>query len=333
MLLSTSNSNSRKWGKSWAFALIIAALLLGTMEFFWRINGHQPAVVDDQRLWAMERNKIGKSTNEIVLLGSSRMQTDTSTATLHRLAPDYSIINLSADGTCANAVLRDLAADSNFKGRVIVETTSECLMFGDEPDVSQQFYVDYFHKTYNFNVALNRHIATFFQKHLTIVDPYLNLIKVMGDLFVKKQWRAPNYLTTYEDRTRSADYTKLDIVHHKAKRLDKIDTRYRQLAPKITTKTLTERLSGWNEAVKVIHNRGGKVIFVRFPVSDEHWIIDEQYFPRVIYWDPLIPRTSASMVHFKDIERVNTMKCPDTSHLDVRDTVTFTEQLFHLISK
>lgn len=330
---SISNSKTQSWGKTWLLALVLALLLLGALEIFWRASGHQPAIVDDQRLWAMERSKIGKAGKEIVLLGSSRMQSDISTATLRSLVPDYSIINLSADSTCANATLRDLADDNNFKGTVIVETTSECLMFGDEPGLSQQFYVDYYHKTYNLNVKLNRQIATFVQKHVTVIDPYLNLIKVGGDLVIKGKWRSANALTTYEDRSRAVDYNKTDLNHHRAIRLHKVDTHYRQLEPGISTQTLNRRVSDLEKSIKKIQNHGGKVVFVRFPVSDEHWIIDEQYFPRALYWDKILPQTSASVLHFKDIDSMNELKCPDTSHLDARDTPAFTGLLFNELAR
>jgi hypothetical protein len=326
---STSNFNNSGWCKSWILGLIIAAVLLGGLEYVWRINGHQPAIVDDQRLWAMERSKVGKSPKEIVLLGSSRIQTDISMATLRRVIPDYSIINLPIDGTCANAALHDLAADDKFSGTVIMETTSECLMFGYDRKLSQQSYVDYYHRVYNLNVKANRLIATFLQKKLTIIDPYLNLIKVAGDIIRKKKWREPNYLTTYEDRTRAADYTKLDIGSHKIERLQHQDTHYRQLAPRISTQYLTQQVKYIDSAVRKINNRGGKVVFVRFPVSDEHWDIDEQYFPRTTYWDTIIPLTRAEVIHFKDIDTINKLQCPDTSHLDVRDTAVFTTQLFN----
>lgn len=322
-----SNSKAHNWGKSWIVALIIAAIFLGGLECFWRVNGHQPAIVDDQRLWAMERKKVGKSPKEIVLLGSSRMQTDISIATLKKLAPYHNIINLSADGTCANATLRNLAEERNFKGIVIVETTSECLMFGDQSGLSQQFYVDYYYRVYNLNIKINRIIATFFQSNITIIDPYLNLIKVIGDKIVKNKWRTPNYVTTHEDRSRSADYTKLDIEHHKAIRLQKIEANYRQLSPNISMQTLIDQVAKLDNAAKQIQKQGGNVVFARFPVSEEHWIIDEQYFPRNKYWDTIIPLTSATVIHFKDIDVINKLQCPDTSHLDVRDKNTFTKVL------
>ncbi len=330
---STSNSNNSGWGKSWLLGLLIALFLLGGLEFAWRINGHQPDIVDDQRLWAMERSKAGTSPKEIVLLGSSRIQTDISMATLRRFIPDYNIINLPIDGTCANATLHDLAEDDKFSGTVIMETTSECLMFGYDQKISQQSYVDYYHRVYNLNVEANRLIATFLQKNLTIINPYLNLIKVTGDIIRKNKWREPNYVTTYEDRSRLADYTKLDITENKAMRLIKTEGHYRKLLPRISTQLLQDQLASINTDVEKIINRDGKVIFVRFPASDEHWDMDERYFPRDKYWDTIAPLTKARILHFKDIDIINSLRCPDTSHLDVRDTVTFTSKLFNEISK
>jgi hypothetical protein len=328
VLSSTSNFNNSGWGKSWILGLLIAAVLLGGLEYVWRINGHQPAIVDDQRLWALERSKAGKSPKEIVLLGSSRIQTDISIKTLHRLFPDYTIINLSADGTCANAVLFDLAADDNFTGKVILETTSECLLFGCDQDISQQFYVDYYHKTYNLNEKINRQIATLMQKNFVFIDPYLNLIKVAGNLIFKKKWRTPNYLKTHEDRTRAADYTKSNFSFQKTERIVHAEGRYKQLSSRITTQLLKRQIASMDGAIEKIILRGGKIVFVRFPVSDEHWNIDERYFPREFYWDTIIQGTRANVVHFKDIDAMNLLECPDTSHLDVRDKEKFTILLF-----
>lgn len=335
MLSSTSNIKNNSWLRSWILGLLIAVVCLSGLEYFWRIKGHEPAIVDDQRLWAVERNKIGKtSSREIALLGSSRMQTDISMITLRDLIPDYKVINLSITGTCANAVLHDLAMDTRFAGTVIMETTSECLMFGYDQNLSQQSYVDYFHKSFNLNAKLNRHIATWIQQNLDIVDPYLNPIKVLSNFVINGAWRTPNYMTTYEDRSRLADYDKMEIARHKNDRLRVVDTHFRELLPNISTVLLAKQLADIDKDVRKILDRGGNVIFVQFPVSDEHWAIDEKYFPRDKYWDKIAPVTRARVLHFKDMDVVKNLACPDSSHLDRRDTKIFTLQLFsELIGK
>ena len=324
-----SNSNNSCWGKSWILALIITAMLLGGLEYYWRSSGHQPAIVDDQRLWAGERSKVGDSRKEIILLGSSRMQTDISMPTLRRLAPDQNVINLSINGTCANASLHDLAEDDKFAGTVIMETTSECLMFGYDREISQQSFIDYYHRVYNLNMAMNRQIATLMQRSFVVIDPYLNLIKVIGNLLVKKELRASNYVTTYEDRSCSADYTKIDAAHNKAVRLEKTERHYKRQLARISSKLLQEQLIRVNTDVEKIINRGGQVIFVRFPVSEEHWDMDEKYFPRDEYWDKIVMLTRVQIRHFKDMDVIKDMRCPDSSHLDARDTETFTRLLFN----
>lgn len=324
---SISNSKKYGWGKSWFVALAVTLFLLCTLESYWRINGHKPNIVDDQRLWSIERSKIGKSEKELVLLGSSRMQTDISIETLNSIFPDYSIINLAADGTCANAALFDLAKEDKFKGKVIVEITPECLLFGGDKDISQQFYIDYFHNSFNLNERLNRGIATSIQDNIVVIDPYLNLIKVAGKLIVEKKYQTPNYVTTYENRTRAADYSKSNISQQKIERIKHAEERYRQLSSRITTHLIKHQITSLNEAVKMIFQRGGKIVFVRYPVSDEHYNMSEQYFPRPIYWDCIIQAISAKVVHFKDIEEMNLLECPDASHIDFRDKEKFTNTL------
>ncbi len=327
MRLFISNFKLMGWGKSWLLALVISLFALCSLEIFWRANGHQPNIVDDQRLWAVERNKVGKSSNEIVLLGSSRMQTDTSIKLLKKDLPDYSIVNLSADGTCGNAVLYDIAEDESFNGKIIIESTPECLLFGCDPDISQQFYVDYFAKSYNLNEAINRHIATCMQKKLTIIDPYLNLIKVIGKIIVQKEKRIPNYVTTYENRTRSVDYTKTDTSNQKVERVAHAEERYKQLSTRITSELIAQNITRISEAVGKIKHRGGDIVFVRFPVSGEHWLVDQKYFPRDFYWNSFLKKIGVDAIHFKDIDEMSKLECPDTSHIDFRDKDKFTRIL------
>ena len=76
-----------------------------------------------------------------------------------------------------------------------------------------------------------------------------------------------------------------------------------------------------------IKQRGGKVVFIRFPATDEHWELDEKYFPRDKYWDTYAISSEANLIHFRDIKEMNNIKCPDYSHLDYRDTRYFTQLL------
>ena len=80
-----------------------------------------------------------------------------------------------------------------------------------------------------------------------------------------------------------------------------------------------------------IEARGGQVVFVRMPTSDEHWELDERYYPRAQYWDRLGSITGVATVHFADDPRTSAFSCPDTSHLDYRDAPRFTEGLLEVL--
>ncbi len=316
------------WKRSWIIAIVFSLVFFACLEFFWRSQGHQPAIVDDLRLWALERDKVGKSKHEIVLLGSSRMQTDISTKTLKELLPAHTIINLATDGSCANATLRDLAEDKKFSGLVLCDMTSQCILFGDGKKLGQHAHIRYYHRVFNLNIKINRIIATLVQKNLTIVDPYLNLQKIIGIALSKRELRKPNYLKMDEDRTRSADYTKTNLSVHKAKRIDNVIVFYEQLSADINRESFLKQSRSLENAVRQIQLKGGKVVFINFPVSGKHWDIDEKYFPREIYWDIFSASTKAETLHFKDAAPLSTFDCPDTSHLDYRDKPEFTRRLY-----
>lgn len=315
-------------------AIVVSLVFLTCLECFWRLQGHQPAIIDDMRLWSLQRDKVGTSAHEIVLLGSSRMQTGVSTKTLKELLPTYQIINLSTDGSCANAALRDLAEDEKFSGLVLCDMTAQCLLFGDGTMLGQHAYARYYHRVFNLNNKINRIIANIVQQNLTVVDPYLSLQKILGLVLTKRELRQPNYMTTNEDRTRSADYTKTNLALHKAKRIEYIKVHYQKLYPSIKKDLFFNKVKSLENAVNRIQMRGGKVVFIRFPVSGEHWDIDEKYFPKEIYWDLFSRLTDAETIHFKDVKTLSNFDCPDTSHLDFRDKPEFTRQLYlELIKK
>ena len=78
-----------------------------------------------------------------------------------------------------------------------------------------------------------------------------------------------------------------------------------------------------------IERRGGKVVFVRMPTSDEHWALDESKYPKALYWDRFAAVAEATAIHFLDVPGLAGFECPDTSHLDTRDSVAFTGRLVH----
>ncbi len=132
-----------------------------------------------------------------------------------------------------------------------------------------------------------------------------------------------NYLKTTRERERNADYRRLDIAAHRAERIRRVAARAAKFSPPspaIWDKSVAEL----DRLVRPMVKRGARVVFIRFPTSDEHWKFDEERFPRARYWDDMAGRISGAWLHFQDIPGLSRFDLPDTSHLDMRDKPAFT---------
>ena len=83
--------------------------------------------------------------------------------------------------------------------------------------------------------------------------------------------------------------------------------------------------------VRKIEDRGGDVVFVTFPTTRRIWEMDEALYPKRLFWDELVRRTSARTIHFAEHESLSRFDLPDGVHLDYRDAPAFTEGLSLLV--
>jgi hypothetical protein len=80
-------------------------------------------------------------------------------------------------------------------------------------------------------------------------------------------------------------------------------------------------------AVQRIRARGGKVVFVRFPVSGELKKLEDRATPRAGIWTRLLKETGAPGIYFEDYPELAAFRCPEWSHLSAGDSVKFTRLL------
>lgn len=78
--------------------------------------------------------------------------------------------------------------------------------------------------------------------------------------------------------------------------------------------------------------KGCRVVFIRMPTSGELWELDQQFWPKHLYWDRFASQTAAETIHFKDYAALSAYECPEGSHLDHSDTAHFTRALGELLT-
>jgi hypothetical protein len=80
-------------------------------------------------------------------------------------------------------------------------------------------------------------------------------------------------------------------------------------------------------AVEKLRARGGKVVFVRLPVSGGLKALEDRTTPRHQTWDPLLQGTGAPGIYFEDFPELAGFNCPEWSHLSAGDSVEFSKRL------
>jgi hypothetical protein len=327
---SSTSSFERKiprgpWLRIWVVALSAALLSVAALEGFWRSRGHAPSVIDDEDLWASVR--AGASSGggaTLALLGNSQIQVGFSIAECRKLLPSYRTAQLAVEDTGPLAVLFDLADDPSFRGSVI------CSITGGElhPDCwqDQGSYVRYYHDRFTLNARLNRLFATAVQGRLVFVDPYLDPKRVAEELLDSGRLPLPRYVRTWPDRSRQADYSKIRVERISAYGLGRLRARYEKLRP-LSAREWQAAFRAIDERVRRLQQRGGRVAFVNMPSTGDLWNLHEKHFPKALVWDELARSTSATTVHFRDVESLAHFDCPDSCHLDFRDSERFTRAL------
>lgn len=80
-------------------------------------------------------------------------------------------------------------------------------------------------------------------------------------------------------------------------------------------------------AVDRLRARGGKIVFVRFPMTGPLKEHEDKFTPRAQTWDPLLQQTAAPGIYFEDFAELASFDCPEWSHLSAGDSVEFTKRL------
>jgi len=339
VLSSISNSNQRlpkyDWQQVWVFVLSIVVISMSFWESFWRLQGFEPSLNDDANLWVNIRRQIPPNDpTAVVLIGSSRMQLDFDPNVFEqytKLTP----FQLAIDGTSPLPVLAHLANDETFRGTIICDINEANLI-----TKLTHSTVDDWIKAYQqskFNNAFEFLLSTFVQKNFVFRLPELQPTHIWQAIANTEHLPLPFYLKLYSNRFKAGDYLLLDkdpnysIATHYEIRLEKHKKMYQELLP-VDPTVFQNNLQRIKAQVQTIQQRGGKVIFVRFPSSGGVLELDEQLLPRDQYWNVFVEQVPALFLHFKDYPDLQ-YNLPDGSHLDYRQAIPFTKSLTRLLMR
>lgn len=331
--LSTFSSNDRlpdgPWTRTWVLALALALPALGGYEIFWRQRGFMPSVNDDADLWSLTRGSIRHhDREELVGIGASRLQLGMNPAVFAEVFGGRKPVQLAVDGSNCLPVLHHLSEDESFRGVVICDVTPRLTFGSIDPTHGRQAEYVKTYQTQTALAAIERRLRMWVQASLVVRLPDVSPRQVLWKLKYG-QLPSPNYLTTFVDRSKQADFTKADLQAL----IEKWEKSYQPIETKTSAEKFERDLPAIEAMVERIQNRGGQVVFVAMPSSGTIRALEEQRFPRPQYWDVLAARTRAITIHYADYPSLAQFQCPEGSHLDYRDAINFTKNFAAILKE
>ncbi len=323
-----STSSSKSWWFTWLGVLLLVGGGLSIYEWSLSRAGYQPSVETSKDLWSWRRMQADNHDKAIVLLGASRMQLGLNTRIMRHELPDYRILPLVINGQYPMATLQSLAADKDFSGIVLMSFMAQML----EPRYAdmQQAYNDYYQNQASWYLMLDAYLGGWLQSKIRFMHPRLGMQEIINTWDENHHFPEVFAAQMFLDGSIASDYSNQDkaaLVKHFVS--DKAHN-YQEQAPMNKT-TWNQQVANLISTVETIESRGGKVVLVRFPTDKGHWRLDERYYPKAQYWDDLANRNNLTMIHFQDYPGLASFDLPDSSHLDYRDAVKFTEVLLQIL--
>lgn len=347
---STSNSDFVRtipqlpWHRLLLAVALFATTATAAWEYYARSAGYRPTLNDTADLWAETRATV--KSDSIVLLGTSRMLFDLDLDVLE-MALGSRPVQLALVGSSPFPILADLAADESFRGTILLDLVPAMYLAptGSPPVAASEKALTRY-RTWNYaqqwshqlGVRLEDHVAFLRQEDLTLAK-LLERVPVPNRADALVGPKFPDYFYSL-DRDRRARMVPEAAIVGSPLQQRIVNTWLPLFTPppppsfiplekfqQMMGADLEARFARTKEHVARIQARGGKVVFLRLPVTGSLAEREEQLAPRAATWDRLVRENRVPSIHFAEHPELNAFECPEWSHLSAGDSVAFTRLL------
>jgi hypothetical protein len=281
-----------------------------------------------------------------VLLGTSRMLFDMDLDVLER-GLGQRPKQLALVGSSPFPLLADLAKDPTFHGTVLLDVVPAMFLApaGSPPvEASEKALKRY--RTWNYAQQWSHALGLPLERTLAFTrQEDLTLAKLLEELPIPNRPGAmvgpkfPPYFYSLERDRRARMVPEAAVVDSALNR--QITSSWRQLfamppppsfiPPEVFGKMMHDgmeaRFAETAKHVAAIQARGGKVVFLRMPLSGPLVEMEEKIAPRAATWDRLVRENKVPVIHFAEHPELSSFVCPEWSHLSATDSVEFTRRL------
>ena len=329
--------------------VITAGLTLG-WELYCRSLGYEPSLNDSTDLWASRRMILDEEPDRTVLIGSSRMLFDFN-MDVYEKGMGERPLQLATVGTNPLAYLEDLADHPEYSGTVIVGVVPGLFMApGGPPVAAAKKHLDRY-REWSPTQRVGHYVSSILERRLAFLnDEDLTLNQLLLKLKIPNRGKV-KVPPTHPPHFHQVDEERQGGMTDFAANNSALQNRIQQIwlplfTPPPPKKGLSPEeqktehqkaekhiMDRTKKAVEKIRNRGGKVVFLRLPSTEELRVLENKYSPRAQVWDSLLRVTNAPGIHFEDYPQLTGFDCPEWSHLNKKDATEFTRRLIPLLKK
>jgi hypothetical protein len=326
--------------KSVMLMVVLVFIAIAGWEICLRSKGFETSFDDDPALWAHQRDRVYESSDKAtVFIGSSRIKFDLDIETWQNITGQEAV-QLACVGSSPLPLLKDLADDEKFKGRLVVDVT-EGLFFSTNSSRRPNERLKYYKEQtpaqragFHVNRVLESQFV-FLDKDWLSLGAYLDHVPLENRKgvfhfpgfpsdFGRVKFNRQEYMTN-----KFAADTSLQNVVKKIWAGFDSDTTFHPT----TGKKLDSIFTVVKTSVDKIKARGGEILFVRTPSSGSYLSRENKNYPRENYWDRLIANTNCPGIHFKDYPELSHFICPEESHLSLTEAKAFTTHFVSLLKE
>ena len=311
-------------------------------EVYCRSVGYAPTLNDTADLWAQARR--GVKPGSLVIIGDSRPHFDLDLDELESGLGSRPI-QLAQGGSCAFPVLQDLVNDERFHGTIICSIVPRMFFAPGGPLIENaQKAVKRYH-TQTLAQRASQFLALPLEEHVAFLkQDELDTAEILRRLPIPDRPGAlvpPKFPPYFASLDRERRARMVESCERPGALQTRIKTGWIPLftpppPPSYIPKevflakmnaAVETRFHETTALVEKLRARGGKIVFVRFPVTGELKALEDKATPRNGIWDRLLKETAAPGIYFEDFPELASFNCPEWSHLSAGDSVEFTKRL------
>ena len=325
------------WG-----TLLLTAIATVAWEIRVRAWGYAPALNDTPDLWADQRTAV--QPDSVVVIGDSRALFDTDLDVMEQ-GLGQRPIQLALVGSCAYPVLENLANDESFHGTVVASVIP-LMWLAPPPARPYQNSLTALKRYQHRNAAqrVSHHLGMFLEEHVAFMkqeDLTLEQLLKHLDIPNRPSFHAPLLPPYFQTTARDRRTRMTEAAATPGPLQERVKNGWLPLFTpppppsyvppeafaKFMGEAIEKRFADTVTSVKKIQARGGKVVFVRFPVVGPLKEHEDKLTPKAGPWTRIIKESGVAGIYFSDYPELAGFQCPEWSHLSAPDSVEFTKRL------